>query len=145
MLDLDILVQELNSCVKEHYKTRIIYGITLCCILPHVYHKQTITEMCISKYEIYFRFMELLVLSMSNSLNGSRQTKDSSPPLTPQESLPPPDMIRSLEELFADKNLVPQPGVVACDQLQPQQQQQHHQRHHHHHHQHHNGIQMQVM
>jgi hypothetical protein len=41
--------------------------------------------------------------------------------------------------------LVPQPGVVACDQLQPQQQQQHHQRHHHHHHQHHNGIQMQVM
>jgi hypothetical protein len=42
-------------------------------------------------------------------------------------------MIRSLEELFADKNLGAQPGVVACDQLQ---QQQHH---------HHNGMQMQVM
>jgi hypothetical protein len=37
--------------------------------------------------------------------------------------------------------LGPQPGVVACDQLQPQ----HHHHHHHHHHQHHNGIQMQVM
>jgi hypothetical protein len=87
--------------------------------------------------------MELLVLSMSNLLNGSRQSKAPSPPLTPQESLPPPDMIRTLEELFADKNLGPQPGVVACNQLQPQQQKQHH--HHYLHHHHHNGIQMQVM
>jgi hypothetical protein len=82
--------------------------------------------------------MELLVLSMSNSHDGSRQPKTASPSVTPQESLPPSDMIRTLEELFTDKNLGPQPGIVACNQLQPQQQ-------HHLHHHHHNGIQMQVM
>jgi hypothetical protein len=102
--------------------------------------------MFISKYKIYFRFLELILLSRSNSLNGSRQSKDSSPLLTPQESLPPPDVISSLEELFVEKNFGPQPGVVACDQLQQQQQQRQEQEHHHQLHHHHlNGMQIQVM
>lgn len=74
--------------------------------------------------------MELLVVSTSNTLNGSRQQKPPSPPPTPQESFPSPAMIHTLEELFADKNLGAQPGVVTCNQLQ--QQQHLHQLHHHH-------------
>jgi hypothetical protein len=80
--------------------------------------------------------MELLVLSTSNTHNGPRPSKPPSPPVTPHESFPPPDVIRTLEELFVDKNLGPQPGVVMCNQ----QQQQHYFHHHHH-----NGIQVQVI
>jgi hypothetical protein len=56
--------------------------------------------------------------------------------VTPHESFPHRDVIRTLEELFVDKNLGPQPGVVKCNQ----QQQQHYFPHHHH-----NGIQVQVI
>jgi len=82
--------------------------------------------------------MELLVLSTSNTHNGSRPSKPPSPPVTPHESFPPPDVIRTLEELFVDKNLGPQPGVVMCNQQQQQQQ-------HYFHHHHHNGTQVQVI
>lgn len=90
-------------------------------------------------YIIYSRFMELLVHSTSNSHNGSRPSKPLSRPVTPHESFPPPDVVRTLEELFTDKNLGPQPGAVTCNQ--PQQQQQQHYLHHHHH----NGIHVQVI
>jgi hypothetical protein len=92
-------------------------------------------DLAVSTYVIYFRFMELLTLSTSNTHSGSREQKPPSPPCTPQESFPPPAMIQTLEELFADKNLGPQPGVVACNQ----------QLHHHLHHHHSGHVHMQVI
>ncbi|XP_069701486.1 probable helicase with zinc finger domain isoform X2 [Periplaneta americana] len=77
----------------------------------------TLAEMMESQSRQREWFMELLLISTSNGLNGSRLPKPSSPPPALQESFPP-DMIRTLEELFADKNLAPQAVVVPSNQPQ---------------------------
>ena len=92
--------------------------------------------MYVCDYVIYFRFMELLVLNTSNTRNGLKLSKPPSPPVTPHESFPPPDVVRTLEELFVDKNLGLQSGVVTFNQSQQQ---------HYLHHHHRNVIQLQVI
>jgi hypothetical protein len=127
-------------CSNTHHQIKIIDKEILW-HLVHVVNMQLegliLDWIHICDYIIYFRFMELLVHSTSNTHNGSRPSKLSSPSVTPRESFPLPDVVRTLEELFTDKNLGPQPGVVTCNQ--PLQQQ------HYLHHHHHNGIQVQVI